>query len=144
MKAEYIVSACLAGRNCRYDCGSRPCQAVIDLVRAGRAIPVCPESLSGLPTPREPCEQKAGRIISRDGSDRTAEFELGARRALKQALDSGCRKAILKARSPSCGLGEIYNGNFDRTLVQGNGVFTQKLLANGFQIWTEACLPDPA
>lgn len=137
MKPEFIVSACLAGLNCRYDGGCRPHEPVIRLARSGRALIVCPESLSGLPRPRPPCEQKDGRVICRDGREMTCEFELGASRALQIALRSGCKKAILKARSPSCGINRIYDGSFSGILIEGNGIFAQKLLGAGFEIWDE-------
>lgn len=137
MKPEYIVSACLAGHNCRHDGGSKPCAEIIELVEAGAAITVCPESLAGLPRPRLPSEQRNGRVVSRDGQDLTAEFEAGASRALEIALASGCKKAILKAKSPSCGLGKIYDGSFSGRTIAGNGVFTQMLLQNGFDVADE-------
>lgn len=145
MKPEFVVSACLAGRKCRYDGGSSPCGVVISLVEEGRALPVCPESLSGLPVPREPCEQKQGRVISRDGEDVSQEFEQGASRAFEIAVASGARKAILKARSPSCGVGQIYDGSFSKRLVAGNGLFAARLLAAGFEVTDEdnlSCFPD--
>src|SRR5512136_2016262 len=97
-----IVSACLAGVACRYDGGAKPCAAVICLVAEGQAIPVCPEQLGGLPTPRLPAEQVGDRVIRKDGMDVTAEFERGAQEALKVARLVGAKTAILKARSPSC------------------------------------------
>lgn len=142
MKPEFVVSACLAGRKCRYDGGSRPCGAVISLVEEGRALPVCPESLSGLPVPREPCEQKQGRVVSRNGEDVSQEFELGASRAFEIAVASGVRKAILKARSPSCGVGKIYDGSFGKRLVAGNGLFAARLIVAGFEVRDEDNLPS--
>lgn len=137
MKPEYIVSACLAGFPCRFDGSARPCPAVVALYRTGRALPICPESLSGLPVPREPCEQRCGRVISRDGSDITEAFQKGAELAFATAIASGCRKAILKANSPSCGVGKIYDGTFSKTLVEGNGIFAEMLLAAGFSVADE-------
>lgn len=136
-KIEFIVSACLAGKKCRFDGDSRPCARVMELCRQGLALPVCPESLSGLPVPRPPCEAKNGKIISKDGKDVTLEFEKGAERALKIALGSGAKKVILKARSPSCGFGQIYDGSFSKTLTKGNGVFADKLHKKGFEVFTE-------
>lgn len=141
MKPEYIVSACLVGHNCRYDGGSSPCEEVIRLVKTGRAIPVCPEAYSGLPVPRPPCEQKGEKVVSKDGKDVTAEFEKGANKAFEKALAAGCKKAILKARSPSCGVGQIYDGSFSKTLVNGNGLFAQKLINAGFEVYDEEHMP---
>lgn len=134
---EFIVSACLADRKCRYDGTSRPCEAVMELCASGRGMPICPESLSGLPVPREPCEKQGERIVMRNGQDVTKDFEHGANAAFAKAMASGCRKAILKARSPSCGIGLIYDGSFSGATCAGNGVFAQKLVDAGFEIWTE-------
>lgn len=139
---KYIVSACLAGFNCRFDGGSKPCPEIIRLYREGRAAPVCPESMSGLSSPRPPVEWKNGRAIDKTGADKTAFLEKGSEKALKKALASGCRKAVLKSRSPSCGYKRIYDGSFTQTLCHGNGIWTQKLLDNGFEIYTEENLPE--
>lgn len=147
---RYVVSGCLAGLCCRYDGGSNPCPEVVELVEAGLAVPVCPESLSGLPVPRPPCEQSLRgpqdeiRVISRDGADVTAAFELGAERALRAALATGCREAILKARSPSCGVGEVYDGSFSHTLRAGDGLWARRLREAGFRLRTEDDLPPEA
>ena len=146
-RPRYVVSGCLAGLCCRYDGGSNPCPQVVRLVKAGLAVPVCPESLSGLPVPRPPCEQVREapgdriRVLSRSGEDVTAAFELGARRALEAALVVGCRAAILKARSPSCGVGAVYDGTFSHTLRLGDGLWARLLREAGFSLWTEDELP---
>lgn len=98
-----IVSACLAGLPCRWNGEAKTCEEVVELVRKGRAIPLCPEQLGGLGTPREPSEARAGRIVSKNGLDVTAHFARGAANVLNAALIFGCREAILKARTPSCG-----------------------------------------
>lgn len=145
---RYVVSGCLAGLSCRYDGGSNPCPEVVLLVKAGLAVPVCPESLSGLPVPRPPCEQVQEapgtdriRVLSRDGTDVTAAFERGAKRALAAALATGCREAILKARSPSCGVGAVYDGTFSHTLRPGDGLWARLLREAGFSLRTEDDLP---
>lgn len=145
---RFVVSGCLAGLCCRYDGASNPCPQVVALVEAGLAVPVCPESLSGLPVPRPPCEQllcgpdkKEIRVLSRDGADVTAAFELGAERAFAAALASGAREAILKARSPSCGVGHVYDGSFSHSLRPGDGLWAARLREAGFLLWTEDDLP---
>ena len=145
---RYVVSGCLAGLRCRYDGGSNPCPQVVKLVEAGLAVPVCPESLSGLPVPRPPCEQMLCgpnqdevRVISHDGADVTAAFKRGAQRALTAALATGCRDAILKARSPSCGVGEVSDGSFSHALRPGDGLWAARLREAGFSLWTEDSLP---
>ena len=147
-RPRYVVSGCLAGLSCRYDGGSNPCPEVVRLVAAGLAVPVCPESLSGLPVPRPPCEQVPAReaddevrVLSRTGEDVTRAFTCGAERALAAALATGCREAILKARSPSCGVGQVYDGSFSHTLRPGDGLWAQRLRAAGFTLWTEDALP---
>lgn len=137
MPQRYVVSACLAGEPCRYDGGSSPCEAVRELVRQGRAIPVCPETLGGLPTPRTPSEIREGRVIMRDGQDVTEAFARGAREALHRALAAGCDAAILKARSPSCGAGTIYDGTFTGKRIPGEGVFARMAREAGLPIETE-------
>jgi uncharacterized protein YbbK (DUF523 family) len=132
-----IVSACLAGLNCRYDGVAKPCEAVMRLVAEGKAIPVCPEQLGGLNTPRLPAEIRGGRVIRKDGADVTEEFQRGAQEALKLAQLAGAKSAILKARSPSCGCGEIYDGSFSGKVVPGDGVFAELCRLNGMDVKTE-------
>lgn len=138
----YVVSACLAGFHCKYDGGSNPCPEIVELFQKGLAIPVCPETLAALPSPRAPSEiLPNGKVASKNGEDLSAAFERGAAFALDLALKSGCRKAILKSRSPSCGCGQIYDGTFTGNLRPGNGKWTEKLLDAGFEIWTEENWP---
>jgi uncharacterized protein YbbK (DUF523 family) len=132
-----IVSACLANLSCSYDGEAKPCEAVMRLVAQGEAIPVCPEQLGGLPTPRLPAEKIGNAVIRKDGSDVTEAFQKGAREALKLAEMVGARTAILKARSPSCGSGKIYDGSFTQRLVDGNGVFAELCMLNGIEVKTE-------
>ncbi|MFH1364828.1 MAG: DUF523 domain-containing protein, partial [Candidatus Aenigmatarchaeota archaeon] len=107
-----LVSACLAGINCKYNGSSKPKEKIIEMVKNGEAIPVCPEQLGGLTTPRETAEQKNERVFTKDGKDVTTEFVKGANEGLKIAILAGCKEAILKARSPSCGSGKVYDGSF--------------------------------
>ena len=136
-----MVSACLAGLHCRYDGRSNHKPEVAELVASGLAVPVCPEELGGLPTPRDPSERIGDRVMSCEGRDVTAEFAAGAEAALYIAEEYGCSAAILKARSPSCGCGRIYDGTFSRTLVPGNGLFADLLLKKGFEVFTEETWP---
>lgn len=132
-----MVSACLAGIACRYDGRSNLRPEIAELVRRGEAVPVCPEILGGLPTPRTPSEQKDGRVVFATGEDVTREFTSGAEAALYIAEEYGCCAAVLKARSPSCGCGRIYDGSFTHTLVDGDGLFAALLRKKGFQLFTE-------
>ncbi len=132
-----MVSACLAGTPCRYDGRSNLRPEIAELVRRGEAVPVCPEVLGGLPTPRTPSEQKNGRVVAATGEDVTDAFVSGAEAALYIAEEYGCCAAVLKARSPSCGCGRVYDGTFTHTLVDGDGLFAALLRKKGFQLFTE-------
>lgn len=134
---RYVVSACLAGIPCRYDGGCSPFAPVVRLVESGQALPVCPEQLGGLPTPRVPAEIRNGRVLTRDGVDVTEAFLRGARKALQLARQCGATEAVLKARSPSCGCGPVYDGTFSRKLVPGKGLFAALLLEEGLAVHSE-------
>jgi len=145
---KLVVSACLSGRACRYDGQAKPSSAVDEAIKAweadgGEVLPVCPEELGDLGTPRPPCELRGGdgaafwkakaRVQGRDDNeDRSAKFAAGAERALEMA--AGCSQAILKARSPSCGCGETW---IDGALQSGDGVFAARLRALGVSLCTE-------
>ncbi len=135
---KLLVSACLMGICCRYDQKSVPDGLVYALRKRHELIPVCPEQLGGLPTPRCPAEIKDGRVITQEGVDVTANYELGAQMALKIARDLGCSAAILKERSPSCGCGEIYDGSFSKKTIVGNGVTARLLIQNGICVVGES------
>lgn len=111
------------------------------LVREGRAVPVCPECLGGLPTPRPPAELLGGRVRTREGADVTDAFNRGAAAALDVARREGCTAAILKSRSPSCGPGRVYDGAFSRTLREGDGVWAALLRREGLPLFSEESLP---
>ena len=133
-----LVSACLLGERCRYDGDSRPCASVQALSNAYRLIPVCPEVLGGLPTPRVPSEICGARVMMKNGTDVTENYRLGAEKALAIARAHGCTVAILKERSPSCGKGRVYSGSFNGQLVDGNGVCAALLLENGIRVLGES------
>lgn len=132
-----IVSACLAGIDCNYKGESRPCEKIIQLVEEGKAIPLCPEKLGGLPTPRSPAEQKDDRVITDEGEDVTEEFKKGAEEVLKTAKLIKCKEAILKAKSPSCGSKRIYDGTFTGKLIEGEGITAKLLRKNGIKVKNE-------
>lgn len=137
----FVVSACLAGVACRYDGTSSPCPQVIELVACGQAIPLCPEVLGGLATPRPPCEKLSDSIQDRHGNDCTDAFQQGARLALAVALQFGATAAILKTRSPSCGFGSIYDGTFSKTRIAGTGLWAALLQQAGMTLYSEEHLP---
>ena len=132
-----IVSKCLLGYPCRYDGKSVPCVDVIALKEKFKLIPVCPEELGGLMTPRIPAEIVGDRVIRRDGVDVTAEYTLGAKLALTYALENECTLAILKSKSPSCGKGTVYDGTFTKTLIHGDGITVRLFESKGIQVIDE-------
>ena len=142
MKEPLLISACLLGTACRYDGASigLSAQQLQRLQEVYHLIPVCPEQLGGLPTPRVPSERCGSAVITADGRDVTAAYEKGAAEALRLAQLLDCRKALLKERSPSCGSGRIYDGSFSRRLTDGNGVAAQLLAKHGLQVLGETQL----
>jgi len=138
----YLISACLLGVNCRYNGTSSRILELDTLLDSGRLIPVCPEVLGGLTTPREACEiitQNDGgrKVMTQRGLDCTSEFQTGAKRVLDIAQTCGVKKVILKANSPSCGCGIIYDGSFSGKLVEDNGLTSQLLLENRIEVFNE-------
>ncbi len=143
-----LVSACLLGVHCRYDGGSNQLPALEALLTQHDCIPVCPELLGGLPTPRPPAECQGDRVINREGTDVTEAFHRGAAEALYLATLYRCEAALLKERSPSCGCGAIYDGSFSKALIPGDGVTAQALKGLGLPVYGEsqvdALLSPPA
>lgn len=129
-----LVSACLVGINCKYSGGNNYNEKIFNLVKEGKAIPICPEQLGGLPTPRTASEIKNGKVINKENIDVTNEFKKGATEVLNLAKKLKITKAILQPRSPSCGCGKIYSGNFDGVLIDGNGITADLLIKNGIEV----------
>lgn len=134
---KILVSACLLGTPCRYDGKSKPCKEVIALQEKHTVVPVCPEVMGGLKTPRTPVELQAGRAIRKDGLDVTENYEKGARTVLEIAQREDIGVAILKARSPACSPKGIYDGTFNKALTEGRGICAQLLFENGILILSE-------
>ena len=132
-----LVGACLLGTECKYNQGSNESEQVKQLLEEHHLIPVCPEILGGLATPRTPAERKGDRVVTKDGADVTKAYERGAKEVLRLARLFGCQAAVLKERSPSCGAGTIYDGTFTGTLTEGNGVCAQMLLDAGIRVLGE-------
>ena len=134
-----LISACLLGAKCKYSGGSNalPPETLAALKARYRLIPVCPEVAGGLPVPREPGERQGDRVVSRSGRDVTEAYRRGAEAALALARRFGCRKALLKARSPSCGSGQIYDGSFSGRLIDGDGVAAAPLRASDLVVLNE-------
>lgn len=137
---KLLVSACLLGVNCRYNAEPKalPDDLLSRLLERHTVVPVCPEQLGGLTTPREPSERQGARVVMRSGRDVTAAYARGAQEALRLARQFGCTAAVLKERSPSCGHGEIYDGTFTGTRTAGDGVTAALLLENGIAVYGES------
>ena len=141
MEVRIAVSACLCGIPCRYDGKSKPLPLAMKWWEDGVALPVCPECLGGLPTPRVPCECVGRRVIASDGTDCTAAYLAGARAALDRCRAYGITCAVLKEGSPSCGVDRIYDGTHTGRLVAGMGVTARLLVENGFTVYSEKTVP---
>lgn len=145
---KIAVSACLLGKACRFDGRSKPhAQALALKDRADvQVVPVCPECAGKLPIPRVPCEitqdGETLRVTAQDGADVTAQYVAGARATLDRIQRTGCSAAVMKAKSPSCGLGQVYDGTFTGTLRPGHGVATRLLLNAGVRVVDEAHIQD--
>jgi len=148
-----IVSACLCGINCKYDGGNNLDERVLKLLKEGKAMLVCPEQLGGQETPRVPREiingngldvlEGRARILGAElNNDVTSKFIKGAYETYKIVEAVGASIAVLKARSPSCGVSKIYDGSFSGTLRQGNGVTAELLLSRGIRVFTEENLDE--
>ena len=139
----YIVSACLLGQNCKYNGGNNRNEDFVEFCRTHKYVTVCPESAGRLLSPRPPAEKVGSKIMDKNGNDLTEAFIRGAEISLKSCMEmarlSGeeIEGAILKANSPSCGVGHIYDGTFSGTLTEGNGVFAGMLRRLGIETITE-------
>lgn len=139
----YVISSCLLGHNCKYNGGNNRCRDVIDFCEKKKYVAVCPERAGRLPCPRPPAERQGSRIVDKEGNDVTEAFEKGAALSLgtcRMAAESSglaLEGAILKANSPSCGCGRIYDGTFTGTLTEGNGVFVEMFLREGIPVISE-------
>ena len=141
-----LVSLCLMGFPCRYNGEVKRYPALIDAL-SRVAVPVCPEVLGGLAVPRPPSEIQGGtgaqvrageaRVVNVQGEDVTQAYLRGAQIALSIGMQAGCKIAILKARSPACGVDALYDGTFTGNLRAGDGVFAALLRAHGFKLYTE-------
>lgn len=132
-----LVSACLLGVSCRYDGKSKPNENVIALKDRYNIIPVCPEIMGGLPTPRTASEIQGSQVVMGDGTNVTKEYRKGAEEVLRLCRLFGCKRAVLKEKSPSCGCGKVYDGTFSGKLIDGNGITAKLLMENGIEVFGE-------
>ena len=122
---KYAVSACLMGINCKYDGGNNEHIKLQEFLKDKEYILICPEVAGGMSVPRIPCEIKNGVVLNRHGEDMSEYFRLGAQKELQKLKKHKIDVVILQPRSPSCGIGQIYDGSFTKTLTQKNGIFAQ-------------------
>jgi uncharacterized protein YbbK (DUF523 family) len=133
-----LVSACLLGVRCNHRGDASPSASVASLDGQFRLVPCCPETAGGLPTPRPAAERQAdGRVRTAAGDDVSAAYERGASAALALARAVGASRAVLKARSPSCGCRQVYDGTFTGALVSGEGVTAAALRRAGLEVVSE-------
>lgn len=137
-KTNILVSACLLGLHCRYNGKGVLDETVWSLREYANLIPICPEQLGGLPTPRDPAERVRDQVVTISGQDVTAQYAQGARETLALAGRYGCCLAILKERSPSCGSGVIYDGTHTGTKIPGYGVTAELLKNHGIAVYGES------
>ena len=137
-----LVSRCLLGEPCRYDGASRPCPGIEGLRERFVLVPICPECDGGLPVPRPAGERRGDRVVTKDGRDLTPFYRRGAEAALAKARKTGAKIAVLKSKSPSCGVGKIYDGTFSARFTDGDGVTAELLKKNGIATFTENDLAE--
>ncbi|MCI8290814.1 MAG: DUF523 domain-containing protein [Clostridia bacterium] len=135
-KERILVSACLLGVNCKYDGGNNGSNEIDEFLKDYEVIPICPEIMGGLPTPRVASQRVGDKVLTKDGRDVTEQYVKGAKESLFLAKKYDVKKALLKLRSPSCGYGQIYDGTFSHNLTNGNGVTAELLKKNGIEIIT--------
>ena len=138
---KLLISACLLGTCCRYDGASKAHPLAAALAERHTLVPVCPEQLGGLPTPRPPAERRDGRVATQSG-DVTEQYRRGAEETLKLCKLFGCEVAVLKERSPSCGHGQVYDGTFSGAKCPGDGVTAALFKANGIRVFGESQLQE--
>jgi len=131
---KVVVSACLLGENCKYNGGNNLCPDVLEYLRDKEVIPVCPEVLAGLGTPRVPIEISGDKVVTREGKDVTAALKGAVARILGEIAGEDVECVILKSRSPTCGVKQVYDGSFTGALVDGMGVLARALQEAGYRV----------
>ncbi len=131
---KVVVSACLLGENCKYNGGNNYSPQVESYLEGREVLPVCPEVLAGLGTPRAPIERRGEEVIRADGTNVTAPLRRAVQEILAQLQDQDVECAILKSRSPTCGVKQVYDGTFTGTLADGMGILAQALKEAGYTV----------
>lgn len=133
-RKKIIVSACLLGKNCKYNGGNNYNETIVEFLKDKEIIAVCPEVMGGLPTPRKPSEIVHGEVTNTEGVSVDKEFRQGAKVAMDLIKDEEIECAILQSRSPSCGTKQIYDGTFSKKLIEGKGIFAEELAKKGIKL----------
>lgn len=133
-KKKIIVSACLLGKNCKYNGGNNYNEAIVEFLKDKEVIAVCPEVMGGLPTPRKPSEIVHDVVTNTEGVSVDSEFRQGTKVAMDLIKDEEIECAILQSRSPSCGTKQIYDGTFSKKLIEGKGIFAEELAKKGIKL----------
>ncbi|MDD6200808.1 MAG: DUF523 domain-containing protein [Firmicutes bacterium] len=139
---KVLVSACLLGRNCKYNGGNNKSEPVMEFLRGREVIPVCPEVLAGLAVPRTPIEIVDGVVTDRNGIVVDGVIRRAVAEILEQIQDEDIQCAVLKARSPTCGVRQVYDGSFSGKLIDGSGVLAQALKDAGIRVLEDEDLPE--
>ncbi|MEG1981871.1 MAG: DUF523 domain-containing protein [Clostridia bacterium] len=134
-----LVSSCLVGENCKYNGGNNKSEKIITYLEERKEkgdiiYDVCPEILNDIPCPREPVEISCGKVIRKDGKDVDTQYKKAVQIAIDLIKSKNINVAILKSKSPTCGVKEIYDGSFSRTLISGKGIFADELLKLGITL----------
>ena len=139
---KYFVSACLMGKKCKYNGGDNYDPDLVSLLKDDEIILICPETMGGLPIPRNPVELNDNRALDSDGNDYTFFFLKGVESVIEKSKIENPDAFILQPRSPSCGFGLIYDGTFSKTLLKGNGLLSQKILEKGYKIYNPSSFKE--
>ncbi len=131
---KIVVSACLLGENCKYNCGNNLCPGVLEFVKGEEVIPVCPEKAAGMGCPRTPVEIVNGVLLDKNGKSWDGQMRKTIAQLLESLKNEEIRCAVLKSRSPTCGVKQVYDGTFSGKLVDGSGLFAQALKDAGYSV----------
>lgn len=132
--SKVVVSACLLGENCKYNGGNNYSPAVAEFLQGREVIPVCPECLAGLGVPRPPIEIVGDDVQTKSGKSVGAALQQSIAEILAQLSEEQIECAVLKSRSPTCGVKQVYDGSFSGTLVDGMGMLARALQKAGYTV----------
>lgn len=131
---KVVVSACLIGRNCKYNGGNNYNEKLVEMLKDREVIEVCPEVAAGMPIPRPAVEIRKGRVVRSDGTDWDEDYRRGIDVVMKQLEGEDIECAVLQSRSPTCGVKQIYDGSFSKTLIDGQGLLAEALAKAGIKL----------